>query len=143
LPPSAIIMHPRRWAWLLASVDANERPLVLPNPNGPTNAAGYLENVAAEGRVGQVLGVPVLIDPSLPTNEGSGTNQDSIIVTRVEDLVLFEDYNTPINVKVFEEPLSAELAIRLQCFGYSAFTAERYPKATALIQGTGLTTPTF
>ena len=135
LPPSAIIMHPRRWAWLLASVDANERPLVLPNPNGPTNAAGYLENVAAEGRVGQVLGVPVLIDPSLPTNEGAGTNQDSIIVTRVEDLVLFEDYNTPVNVKVFEQVLSAELAIRLQAFGYSAFAAERYPQSNGAHSG--------
>jgi HK97 family phage major capsid protein len=141
--PSAIVMHPRRWAWLLASVDSNERPLVLPAANGPLNAVGNLENVAAEGRVGQVLGVPVLIDPSLPTNEGAGTNQDTIIVTRVEDLQLFEDYNTPVHMKVFEQVLSAELAIRLQCFGYSAFTAERYPKATALIQGTGLTVPVF
>jgi HK97 family phage major capsid protein len=143
LPPSAIIMHPRRWAWLLASVDSSERPLVLPNPGGPYNAVGNLENVAAQGRVGQVLGVPVLIDPSLPTNEGAGTNQDSILVTRVEDLQLFEDYTNPVHVRAFEEVLSAELAIRLQVFGYSAFTAERYPKATALIQGTGLVTPTF
>jgi HK97 family phage major capsid protein len=36
--PSLIVMHPRRWAWLLLQVDSSNRPLVVPVANGPFNA---------------------------------------------------------------------------------------------------------
>jgi len=43
----------------------------------------------------------------------------------------------------FEQPKSAELDITMIVYGYSAFTADRYNKAFALVGGTGLVTPTF
>ncbi len=143
LPPSAIIMHPRRWGWLTAQVDTTGRPLVVPYAGGPQNAEGNLANVAAQGVVGTMLGLQVIVDPSIPTNLGAGTNQDIIIVARVEDLYLWEEQANPVYLKAFEQVLSEKLAVRLQAYGYSAFTAGRYPKAISTVGGTGLVTPVF
>ena len=139
LSPSAIVMHPRRWAWILAALDASNRPLVT--PYAPQNSAALLERVGAENVVGGMHGLPVIVDSSIPTNLGAGTNEDRIIVTRLEDLYLFED-SSPYGATYYEV-LSQNLAIRVQRWGYFAFTGERYPKATAVISGTGLVTPTF
>jgi hypothetical protein len=43
----------------------------------------------------------------------------------------------------FEQPKAAELDLTMIVYGYSAFTANRYPNAFALVGGTGLVTPTF
>jgi hypothetical protein len=105
------------------------------NPMGSPNAP------VAEGFAGSMQGLDVLKDANIPTNQGAATNQDPVIVTRREDLYLFES-GTP-TVRVYEEVLSGTLQVRIQCFGYIAFTAERYPKATTLITGAGLVPPTF
>jgi hypothetical protein len=132
-------MHPRRWAWFLASVDSQNRPLVVPNAYNPVNATGILSDVAAENIVGSIQGIPVLVDASVPTT--LSTNQDAIIVTRAEDLFLFED-NAP-RVRVMEEVLSGTLQVRAQVYGYFGFTAARYAAASAKITGTGLAAPSF
>jgi HK97 family phage major capsid protein len=141
LPPSAIVMHPRRWAWLLASVDSNERPLFLPAANNPFNATGVQEGVQSQGLVGQMQGLPVTVDPSIPINLGAGTNQDLVIVQRVQDAWVLED--EPIKTRVYEEVLSNELAVRAQVFNYLALTHERYAEGISTIEGTGLVAPTF
>lgn len=140
LPPTAIVMHPRRWAWLLAAVDSNERPLFLPATNS-FNAAGVQDGVVSQGFVGTVQGLPVYVDPSLPTNQGASTNQDPIIILRASDSWALED--SPIKTRVYEEVLSGTLAVRAQVFNYLALTHERYPEGLSLIEGTGLVAPTF
>jgi HK97 family phage major capsid protein len=139
LPPTAIIMHPRRFAWMMSASDTQGRPLVVPVAQA-TNTIGLLERVGSENVVGSIQGVPVIVDANIATNTGAGTNQDTIIVTRLEDQWLWED--TP-KVRVFEEVLSNTGQIRIQLFAYAAFTGSRYAKATSLITGTGLVTPTF
>ena len=42
-PATAILMHPRRWAFLSAGVDGQNRPLVLPAGNQPKNTYGVGE----------------------------------------------------------------------------------------------------
>lgn len=138
LSPSAIVMHPRRWAWFLAAVDTAGRPLIT--PYAPQNSAGLLERVGAENVVGGLHGLPVIVDASIPTNLGAGTNEDRIIVTRLEDSYLWEG---GVNGATYFEVLSQNLAVRIQRWGYFGFTAERYPKATAVVSGTGLTPPAF
>lgn len=141
LPASLIVMHPRRWAQFLATLDTQSRPLVVPSSVAfnPMGVGGTGPNVA-QGFVGYDLqGLPVLKDANIPTNLGTSTNEDRIIVTRREDLYLFEGPSP--TVRVYEEVLSGTLQVRIQCFGYIAFTAERYVNATYLI--TGLTTPSF
>jgi len=140
LSPTVIVMHPRRWAWFLAAVDSNTRPLVVPNAQGPTNAIGSFEAVGSQTVVGSLQGLPVVTDPSIPTNLGAGTNEDRILIMRANDLILYE---SSIKTRVLPDVGSANLTVRLQVYGYIAFTAERYGPSTSIVAGTGLVAPTF
>ena len=129
-----IVMHPRRWAWLCASSDTSQRPLVQidgPGFNAVGNgaAAGY-------GVVGSMVGIPVVTDAGVPTNLGVSTDEDRIIVTRREDVLHMEDASAPVGL-TFEEVLGDQLSVRMVTYGFSAFTAGRYPVATCNLQGTG------
>jgi HK97 family phage major capsid protein len=140
LPPTVIVMHPRRWAYFLAASDSNGRPLVVPNAGNPQNAVGSLSAVASQQVVGQMHGLPVVTDPNIPTNDGASTNQDVIHILRASDLLLWE---SSIRTRVMPEVGSGTLTTRLQVYGYLAFSAARYPKSVVEISGTGLIAPTF
>ena len=137
--PTVIVMHPRRWAFFLAAVDTAKRPLVVPSGPGQ-NAIATLGAVAAEQVVGNMHGLPVVTDPNLPTTLGTGTNEDVIHVLRASDLLLFE---SGIRSRVLPEVGSGTLTVRLQVYGYLAFTAARYPKSVVEIGGTALAAPSF
>ena len=129
-----IVMHPRRWAWLCAQSDTAGRPLVQIdgpgfNAQGNGSAAGY-------GTVGSVAGVSVVTDAGVPINLGVSTDEDRIIVTRRADNLFMEDAGAPVGLQL-EEVLADQLSVRMVAFGYSAFTAGRYPVASCVLQGTG------
>lgn len=140
LGAQCIVMHPRRWAWFLAALDGQQRPLVVPNGQGPTNAFAGMDDVRAEGSVGTLQGLPVYIDPNIPTNLGAGTNEDVILVLRADDLYLYEG---ALRSRVLFETDADTLSVRLQVWNYLAFLPDRYPKSIATVGGTGLITPTF
>jgi HK97 family phage major capsid protein len=140
MPPTVIVMHPRRWAWFLAATDTTDRPLVVPSAGNPQNAMATLGVVGAEQVVGQMHGLPVVTDPNLPTTLGTGTNEDVIHVMRASDLLLYE---SGIRTRVLPDVGSGTLTVRLQVYGYMAFTAARYPKSVVEIGGAGLVAPTF
>lgn len=131
-----IVMHPRRWAWLCAQSDSSLRPLVAIEGYNSFNAsgAGY---AAGYGPVGSIAGVPVVTDAGIPTNLGAATNEDRIIITRKADVLFMEDGSAPIGLTL-NEVAAASLNVTMVTYGYSAFTAGRYPVATCNIQGTGL-----
>lgn len=135
--PQVIVMHPRRWAWLQVQTDANGRPLVLPRANAQNNI-GNVSDLAPQGPVGDMMGLPVVLDPSIPTNLGGGTNEDRILVLRPDDDLLYE---SSIRSRVLPEIQSANLQVVVQVYGYLAFSAARYPVSTGIV--TGLTTPSF
>ncbi len=124
--PTAVIMHPRRWGWLLSLLDTHDRPLFLPYANGPVNVAGVLSRVDAQAMVGTVHGLPVIVDPSISTNGG----QDYIYVARTTDLILWE---SGIRTRVLPETNASTLTVLLQAFSYLAFTAGRYPASVAKV----------
>ncbi|WOX09171.1 phage major capsid protein [Streptomyces sp. N50] len=140
MPPTVIVMHPRRWAWFLAAADSAGRPLVVPQAGNPQNAVATLGAVAAEQVVGQMHGLPVVTDPSMPTTLGTGTNEDVIHVLRASDLLLYE---SGIRSRVMPEVGSGTLTVRLQIYGYLAFTAARYPASVVEIGGSALAAPSF
>lgn len=131
--PTHIVMHPRRAAFFAAGLSST---FPLFQQGGLNQAAGEQNG----GVVGTIAGLPVVIDANIPTNLGAGTNQDTIYVVHMPDLVLME---AEIRTRVMEQPLSDTLEVRLQVFGYSAFASERYAKGIAAIDGTGLVTPAF
>lgn len=143
-PADIIVMHPRRWSFLFAGLDGSNRPLVGYSSSTARNPAG-VGDPADYGAVGEIAGVPVITDANIPTNLGAGTNEDRIIIARREDLLLWEDPGAPLMVR-FEEGQaaannSASLTVKLVAYGYSAFTAGRYPAGVCVIQGTSLVTP--
>lgn len=140
-PAEVIVMHPRRWNWILAALDTNSRPLVVPNPSyGGFNPIAVQRDVVAQGVAGSLAGLPVYLDALVPTNLGAGTNEDVILVFRPSDCRLWEG---PLRTRVLQEVLSGTLAVRFQVYAYSAFLAGRYPQAISTVGGTGLVAPTF
>jgi HK97 family phage major capsid protein len=136
-PPEVVVMHPRRWGWFLSLLDAQQRPLFLPDANRPYNAAGILEEVASQQVVGSIQGLPVVTDPNIATTSGAGT-EDIVYVLRASDVVLWE---SGIRARVLPETKAQNLTVLLQLFGYLAFSAARYP--ASIVEITGLTTPTW
>ena len=66
LPPEVIVMHPRRWGWLLTLLDTQNRPLFVPDANSAFNAAGILEDVDSQQVVGRSHGLPIVTDQISP-----------------------------------------------------------------------------
>lgn len=140
-PALALLMHGRRWEWVMASLDSSNRPLAVPNANGPFNALAVGDAPEYGAVVGSMQGLPVVTDNNLPTNLGAGTNEDIIIATRVVDHRLWID---PAGPRTFSfEQSNAPQSIRLAVWGEAAFTGGRYPEATGTVGGTGLVAPTF
>jgi HK97 family phage major capsid protein len=140
--PNAVIMHPRRLGFLLAGVDSSNRPLIVPQAYNPMNAMGTGNGTPTYGNSGySILGLPIIVDANIATNVGAGTNQDTIFVVDLNECHLWEEAAAPTYV-TFEEP-NGKVAINIVLFCMSAFTADRYGKAIAQINGTGLATPAF
>lgn len=142
LPPDTIIMHPRRWAWALASLDSQNRPLIVPDAGGPFNAAGNQGDVSSQGFVGHMQGLPVFVDSLIPTNltADAGTGEDAIIVARMSDLVLWE---SDIRAEAFQQTYANNMSVLVRLYNYASFQPARYPSSISVITGTGLAAPTF
>jgi HK97 family phage major capsid protein len=131
--PNAIVMHPRRAAWLAASLSSSF-PLV--QQGQLMQAVGVQDG----GFLRTFAGLQVVADPNIGTTYGAGTNEDEIYVVFADDLLFAEG---PMQARVLHEVLSGTLQVRVQVFAYSAFASARYPKAIAKVSGTGLAAPTF
>lgn len=133
--PEAFVVHPSTWYWLQGAVDGNSRPLVVPTAAGPFNANGVVNAPgASDGLAGTILGVPVYVDATVPTNLGTGTNEAAILAGRFSDSYLFEG---GIKTRVLPDVLSANLTVRFQAYGYAAL-AHRFAAGLGAITGTGL-----
>ena len=143
--PNCIIMHPRRLAFILAAVDGQSRPLAVPTPSSSGQPAyAYGSGAPMYGNSGySILGLPVYTDATVSVVQGAGTDQDTIYIGNTQELHLWETGNGEPMMLRFEQPKAAELDVTMIVYGYSAFTANRYPNAWAQINGTGLITPTF
>ncbi|GAA4358443.1 phage major capsid protein [Angustibacter luteus] len=159
ISPKLQIMHPRRWGWLSAQVDGQNRPLVP--VTAPFNAMGVNAQPGTYGGDGQNLtardgyqvvgsfaGLPVVTDANVPTNLGT-LNEDAVIVADTAQALLWEDGDGMPRQLRFEQTLGNQLTVKLVVYGYAAFTAGRYPTAfgkTGGLDGTagwGQIAPTF
>jgi HK97 family phage major capsid protein len=160
--PSLIVMHPRRWAWLLLQVDSQGRPVVVPNPYGPFNAVGLNLDPGALGAadgpawqtsgynvVGTIQGLPIITDSNVPTNLGGGSTEDVVFILDQRMALLFEEGDGMPTQLRFEQTLGNQLTVKLVVYGFAAFTAGRYPAAFGRVGGAdatganGLQAPTF
>lgn len=140
LPPNVVLMHPVRWAWAESQVDNNGRPLVVPAAGGAFQMLANLDEQVSEGLVGAMLGLPVYVDAVIPTNGGTGANQDSIIVTKADDLWLWEG---EIRAEAFAQTYANQMSVFVRLYNYVSFQPGRYAPSTSVITGTGAVAPTF
>ena len=134
-----IVMHPRRVAFWAAALDGSNRPFF--NAISPYNAMGNLDQAQANGAAGNIQGLRIVADPSIPTNVGTNTNEDVMIVFDSSQLYLWEE-GAP-RTRVFEDVGSGTLTVRLSCYGFFAFMGNRLPAAISVVSGSALAPPTF
>jgi HK97 family phage major capsid protein len=133
LPPEAILLAPRRWAWLAGSFDNNNRPLFTPGAAAMPDAP-----IAGGSRPVDILGLPGYVDGAIPLTLGAGANEDRALLVRPSDMLLFECEPT---VRVMRQVLSGTLQVRVQLYSYCGFIGDRFASATAVVAGTGMVAP--
>lgn len=164
-PANLIVMHPRRFSWLLSLVDSQGRPLITPVANGlqvfngfgvdgvPGAYSGNPQSASTgvdfQGFTvkGYLQGIPVITDANVQTAVGTGP-EDIVYVVNTDHLLLFENGDGMPNQLKFEQTLGNQLTVKLVAYNYAAFTAGRYPTASSVIGGNagagfGLIAPTF
>jgi HK97 family phage major capsid protein len=129
----AVVMHPRRAAWLASHRDTFGSLL----QQGEFALASGAQN---NGFALSVAGLGVILDPNIATTLGTGTNEDELYVVATEELILAEG---ELRARVLSEVLSGTLQVRLQLYAFSAFAGGRRPKTITRISGAGLIPPTF
>ena len=129
----AIVMHPRRAAWIASHRDSNGSLL----QQGEFALASGAQN---KGFALSVAGLGVILDPNITTVQGSGTNEDELYVVDTNELILAE---SDLRARVLTEVLSGTLQVRLQLYAFSAFAGGRRPKTVTRISGAGLAAPAF
>jgi hypothetical protein len=144
---SHFVMHPRRWNWLASQVGTSWPFLQISNAGpqtaGSFNGAGaYDASLSGTTIAGTLAGVPVILDASIATNLGAGTNEDRIYGVTAMEAHLWEDPSAPVYIRA-EQPAAASLGVLFVVYGYFAYTFQRYATAMGVISGTGLITPTF
>lgn len=134
-----IVAHPSLIGCWLRALDSTNRPIFSPTAGNPFNAPGTYDRPGYDLGGLQVLGIPVVADANVPTNLGTGTNETAVIVGDFRESYIWEDQGgNPLYVR-FEQP-DGNIAIRTVVFGFSAYTAGKYPTAFSAITGTGLIT---
>ena len=138
LPPTAILLSPSRYSWLLEALDSSNRPLFVPsNGGGQFNGLGLADEVGAEGRVGTIAGVPAYVDSVIATNYGASTNADECYILRAEDVWT---WSGELRLQMFDAPHADTGGVLFRAWQYLA-SAVRYPKAISVISGTGMVVP--
>lgn len=134
------LMHPRRFWWVASQVGTTF-PFLQFFGNAP-QAGGSADNLGYEnGPSGNIGGIPVIVDASIPTNLGGGT-EDIVLGVTSSELHFWEDSGAPLMIRT-DQAVADQLSVRFVLYGYSAFAAGRYPGAHGTVGGTGLAAPTF
>lgn len=139
-PATHWLMSPRRWYWILAALDSTNRPLVAASGPGLNQPAVTAGEPVAEGYGGVFLGLPVYVDGNIPTNIGTGTNQDVVLLMRKPDLRLYE---SELETASFDATYADKNSVLFRVLGFSAFIPDRHQASVQVISGTGLVAPTF
>jgi HK97 family phage major capsid protein len=121
IPPTAWLMTTSRFAWLGSSEDQQQRPLMITDKDG----SGEFD----------LLAIEVKLDDAIPTNLGTGANQDVIIACVSSDGILLE--SAP-HARVHLEVLSGTLQARIQLHCYVAALLGRYPSGISVLNGSNM-----
>ncbi|MGE5287833.1 MAG: hypothetical protein ACM3ML_11625 [Micromonosporaceae bacterium] len=126
--PNVAVMHPRRWYWLLESVGTSFP--FIGSDNLPPGVGGMLESSSeyGDGIRGRFPGgLNICVDANVPTNKGTGTDEDEIYVWPAEEVMVWMEPGAPVFVRA-EQPKASALGILLVCYSYFAYLQSGFPK---------------
>jgi hypothetical protein len=112
----AVVAHPRRLAWLASA-----------------SGTASLSDQPAFTDFG--LNVSFYASPSIPTTQGASTNQDCIFVIHPGSFYIAESPELKFRG---DNAKSSTATAQLIYAGWAAAATDLYPKATAIVTGTGL-----
>jgi HK97 family phage major capsid protein len=118
-----VVMHPRRWAWLLANAGDQAAAMQVATTAGPV--------------AGRLLGLDVVTSAAVPST--LSTDQDAVVVMQRNDLYVGEA-PTAIDTQVDAASLANNVAARIVVSRYYATGVDR-PAGVVKITGTGLANP--
>lgn len=139
--PTAMVMHPTRWAWISAQLGTDGRPII--GGAAPVNVVGVQNGVDYATTARVLQDVPVILDGNVGDTYGASTNEDEIYIVDWRDIHLMEENGGVPTQLRFDAPGAKTLTSTLVAYGYMALSAGRYPKAISVVSGTGLSTPSF
>lgn len=135
--PDLVVMHHRRWYWLMGAVGSATSG----------NATVVTDQVCAEydpesPYVGSIVGLPVVVDANIPTTVSNAvSNEDIALVIRSRDMPV---HLGDVRVEVDRQTEAGTLEVNLVAWQYAVWFPDRYRGAsTAILTGTGLATPVF
>lgn len=128
--PSAIVMHPRTWNRIVAARDTAGSYVI----GDGANSGGRRASDARPAR--SLFGVPVYTTPSVPTNKGAGTNESRVIVGAFNEGLILDHTGVTLDESPHVYFTTNQTVFRGEM--RVGFTAARYPKAFAVVQGAGL-----
>ncbi len=134
------LFHPRRWWWQATQLSPNH-PLVNILSGNQMQVGNLGSNNVNDNSGRDILQGSVVLDKNIATDQGAGT-EDAIYGVDSTECHLWEDPNAPMMIRA-EQTNAKSLGVDFVIYGYSAFTAGRYPGASGDITGTGLIAPTF
>jgi hypothetical protein len=76
----------------------------------------------------------------VPTNQGAGTNQDSVYLLKTDDLLLLE---SGPRAESFRETYADSVGVLFRLYAYVGTVLNRHSESLAVMTGTGLIAPTF
>ena len=139
--PTAILMHPRTWTRIIKARESTSPSTYLIGAG--STAFGRRANDAIPGGgiqvgspVGDLFGYPVYLSFNIPTNLGAGTNESRVIVGDFSEGLILDREGVQLDTSEHVYFTSNQTVFRAEM--RVGFTAARYPKAFAVVQGTNL-----
>lgn len=128
MPPDTVIMHPRRFYWVVGA----------PVTETPGLARPWQWEVESPF-VARFSNMDVIVDSNIPTSIGASTNEDIALIIRRQDMPI---HVGPLVVDVQRETEAGSLKVNVVGHRYAVWFPDRFRgTGIGVLTGTGLTAP--
>jgi HK97 family phage major capsid protein len=133
--PSAILLHPRTWTFILKAKDTAGAWLLGP-PTVGAHADVRDSRTVANGPAKFLWGYPVVTSNRIPTNLGAGTNESRVIVGDFSEALILDRQGITVDESAHVYFTTNQTVFRAE--ERVGFTAARTPGAFNVVGGAGL-----
>jgi HK97 family phage major capsid protein len=133
--PTAILMHPRTWTFILKAKDTNGAWLLSPSA---TDLRAPFDNprTVYTGPQKSLWGIPVVTSNRVPVNLGAGTNESRVIVGDFSEALILDRQGITVDESSHVFFTTNQTVFRAE--ERVGFTAARTPLAFNVVGGAGL-----